>query len=222
MSSRTSSRSTLTTVPSTIWPSSTSTIEAAYGLFERHAAEVVFDDLPGRVVVTSAAADRPARRCGGGGCSVGGSRRSGRGSGRTRRSPSADDGRLVSLGLRRRARNRRTTARQASAVCRSRSGRVLVPASCRRTRNSAVSMVGRASRVVARGRPTRCASTTRPARAREQAELAGRVAGRPQVDLGLVAGLVLDRRCARGARPSRRRTSPCSSGSAPGSRTRTR
>ena len=48
MSSRTSSRSTLTTVPSTIWPSSTDDHGAVDGVLEA-AAEVVVGDLAGGV-----------------------------------------------------------------------------------------------------------------------------------------------------------------------------
>ena len=49
MSSRTSSRSTLTTVPSTIWPSSTSTMVARVGVVDRHATQVVLGHLAGDV-----------------------------------------------------------------------------------------------------------------------------------------------------------------------------
>ena len=60
MSSRTSSLSTLTTVPSTIWPSSTSTIDGGDGVVEA-AVEVVGGDLAGHVLVSV----RGARSSGG-------------------------------------------------------------------------------------------------------------------------------------------------------------
>ena len=78
------------------------------------------------------------------------------------------------------------------------------------TSSSACSRSGGRARVLARVAPTRCARPSRPLRAASRRSSRGREAGRPEVGLGVAAGLVLDDRALVGDARARRRTSSCS------------